>query len=176
MKLTPKEFLDYEIANGIGPHNPKFVDLAKKTVNQLTEYKKLSMIDYGAGTGVYADVLLKEGFDVTACDIDKTHRDFMKSNYPDLKVVAKPKQSDFMIYIEVAEHMTDEQIVKAVNAINPSKILFSSTSQKTDHDEAWGHINVKPQEEWLEFWAELGFKKINDLSYPTKWTILLQKT
>lgn len=173
MKLTNKEFLEKELEMGVSPFNPKFVKLATNTVNQLIDYKDLSVIDFGAGTGVYSKALLDAGFDVAAQDIFKEHRDFMKENYADLKVIARPVKADLMLFIETAEHMEDLEIVKAIQTIDPKVILFSSTSD--DFSEEWGHVNVKPQSEWVRFWKELGYKKVKDLNKPTKWTFLLER-
>jgi 2-polyprenyl-3-methyl-5-hydroxy-6-metoxy-1,4-benzoquinol methylase len=175
MKLTPEEFLKIEIERNLTFDNKEFVDLAKKTAKQLTEYKNLSMIDYGSGTGVYAKVLNDYGFNIKAFDIWKAHRDYMKDNYPDLSVIAKVSKFDFMIFIEVSEHMTDEQIVKAIEKIDPKFILFSSTSEKSELDFEWGHVNLKPQTEWITFWESMGYKVKQPLKYPTSWTMLLER-
>ena len=75
-----------------------------------------------------------------------------------------------MNFIEVAEHMTDGEINKLFHQIYPKYILFSSTSEKTEWDLAWGHINVKSQEEWINFFAILGYEYVKPLSYPTNYT------
>jgi hypothetical protein len=89
--------------------------------------------------------------------------------------IAKPAKADLMLFIEVAEHMTDEEIVKAIETIDPKYILFSSTSKKTDQDFEWGHCNIKDQNEWVTFWLSMGYKVKQPLKYPTSWTMLLEK-
>jgi len=173
--ITPKQFLELELKAGISPTNPEFVELARQTVNQILEYKDLSTIDYGSGTGVYSYELSKAGFKVVAQDVWKSHRDFMKDTNPDLKVIAKPIKSDLMLFIEVAEHMTDIEIKAAIKTIDPKIILFSSTSEKTENDQDWGHINIKSQRGWVVLWENMGYKIINSLQLPTPWTILLEK-
>jgi len=175
MKLTEQEFLERELEMGISPDNARFVNLAKKTVNQIKDLSHLKAIDFGAGVGVYSNEFQKAGFNVLAQDISKAHRDFVKKSFPDLKVIAKPAKADLMLFIEVAEHMTDEEIVKAIEAIDPKYILFSSTSKKTEFDIEWNHINVKPQTEWITFWESMGYKVKQPLKYPTSWTMLLEK-
>jgi hypothetical protein len=71
--------------------------------------------------------------------------------------------------------MTDEEIVKAIEKIDPAFILFSSTSEKTDFDEEWNHINIKSQSEWITFWEAMGYEIMTDLKYPTSWSKLLRK-
>jgi 2-polyprenyl-3-methyl-5-hydroxy-6-metoxy-1,4-benzoquinol methylase len=175
MKLTEEEFLKIELEGGIGFHNPEFVADRDKDAQMMINYKDMKAIDYGCGTGVYAERFRKAGFDIVAQDVSKAHRDYIKNNCPDLKVIAEPIKKDLMLFIEVAEHMTDEEITKAIEAINPKIILFSSTSENTDHDEIWGHVNVKPQTEWIAFWESMGYKVIDEPKNPTKWTKLLEK-
>ena len=173
--ITPEEFLAKELELGIHKDNPRFLKRAIATANQVAHLKDLSVIDYGAGTGVYAHALQLQGFEVKACDIWKVHRDYMKENYPDLKVIARPIQSDLMYFIEVAEHMTDEEIETAIEKISPEYILFSSTSNRTDGDEDWGHINIKSQAEWVDYWYRLGYALYENFSKPTKWTKLFKR-
>jgi 2-polyprenyl-3-methyl-5-hydroxy-6-metoxy-1,4-benzoquinol methylase len=175
MKLTEKEFLERELEMGINPDNARFVNLAKKTVNQIKDLSHLKAIDFGAGVGVYSNEFQKAGFDIVAQDISKAHRDFIKKSFFDLKVIAKPVKADLMLFIEVAEHMTDEEIVKAIEAIDPKYILFSSTSKKTDQDFEWGHVNIKSKTEWITFWESMSYKVKHPLKYPTSWTMLLER-
>jgi len=175
MKLTDKEFLKKEIELAISPDNPEFVTLAELTVEQIKHLKNLKTIDFGAGVGVYSEQLRKAGFDVTPQDISKAHRDFIKKNYPDLNPVARPVKADLMIYIEVAEHQTDEEIIKTIEKISPKVILFSSTPHFSEIDTEWNHINIKSEDEWLNFFADLGYKKEKSLNYPTPWAMLLKK-
>jgi 2-polyprenyl-3-methyl-5-hydroxy-6-metoxy-1,4-benzoquinol methylase len=175
MKLSEKEFLEMELQMGIGFHNPKFVRNRAKDAQMMSKYKKLSAIDYGAGCGVYSEEFRKAGFDIIAQDISKEHRDYIRKNCPELKVVAKPVQRDLMLFVEVAEHMRDKEIVNAIELINPKIILFSSTSQKTDFDEEWNHINVKTQEEWVTFWLSMCYKVIERPGRPTKWSMILKR-
>jgi len=175
MKLTPEQFLQEEIEKGRCFENPRFVELAKNTVLQLLQFREYKIIDYGAGTGVYANELMNQGFDVVAQDIWESHIYYMKERYPGLEVKKDPVKSDFMIFIEVAEHMTDQEIIKVISIIDPDFILFSSTSKERDSDEEWGHINLKEQSVWDIFWKEQGYNKIKDLNKPTSWTKLYQR-
>jgi 2-polyprenyl-3-methyl-5-hydroxy-6-metoxy-1,4-benzoquinol methylase len=173
--ISQDEFLQKELKGGLHHKNPKFKKLSDLTAKQLLPYKNMSFIDYGAGTGVYSLSLQEHGFNVVAQDVFKSHRGYMKEQLPELKVIARPVKSDFMLFIEVAEHMTDSEIVKALDVIQPKMILFSSTSEKTKQDEEWGHVNIKSQSDWLNFWAELGFTLETGLDRPTKWTKLFKR-
>jgi 2-polyprenyl-3-methyl-5-hydroxy-6-metoxy-1,4-benzoquinol methylase len=173
--LSEKEFIEFELKAGICYSNPNFRKLAEKTYEQIKDLPFETVIDYGCGTGAYSQVLNNNGRKVIAQDIMKIHRDYVKENHPDLKVVAKPVKANLMYFIEVAEHMTDEEIVKAIEKIDPAFILFSSTSEKTDFDEEWNHINIKSQSEWITFWEAMGYELMTDLKYPTAWSKLLRK-
>lgn len=176
MKITEKEFLEAELNTlNLIINNPDFVALAQQVADYLKQYQPDTVIDFGCGTGVYSEVMRQNGFNILAQDIFKSHRDYCKENYPDLKVVARPKDADLMLFIEVAEHMTDEEIKEAIQKINPRLILFSSTPETTDFDIEWGHVNIKQEKEWIEMWKELGYKVIDKPQTPTLWALMLEK-
>jgi hypothetical protein len=80
-----------------------------------------------------------------------------------------------MYFIEVAEHMTDQEIEKALNAIDPKYILFSSTPETTEWDLDWGHINIKQEAEWIAMFETLGYKVIDKPNTPTTWAMMLER-
>jgi 2-polyprenyl-3-methyl-5-hydroxy-6-metoxy-1,4-benzoquinol methylase len=77
-----------------------------------------------------------------------------------------------MLFIEVAEHMTDKELDKLFKSISPKYILFSSTSERTVWDMAWGHINVKEQNEWVTFFENKGYSLVKETNVPTQWSKL----
>jgi hypothetical protein len=77
-----------------------------------------------------------------------------------------------MLFIEVSEHMTDKELTKLFEDIKPTYILHSSTSEVTDWDGDWGHINIKTQTKWIQFFEGKGYEMIKNLSYPTPWAKL----
>lgn len=174
MIITEEEFLRAELQDmNLTMQNVAFVNLATSVANYCKKFKPENVIDYGCGTGVYSEVMRQHGFDVMALDVFKTHRDYCKKEYPELKVIAKIKPADLMLFIEVAEHMTDEEIVKAIDGITPRLILFSSTPHVSENDAAWGHINIKDESEWINFWSTLGYKVLEKPQTPTGWTLML---
>lgn len=176
MKLTDKEFLEVELNElNLTMHNADFVALAKSVANYCKKFKPESVLDYGCGTGVYSEVLRQEGFNIIGQDIFKSHRDYCKENYPLLKVYLKPKEADLMLWIEVAEHMTDQEITKALEVVKPRIILFSSTPHKTEFDKTWGHINIKSDTQWVSMFRSFGYKLIEKPKTPTLWTLAFQK-
>ena len=80
-----------------------------------------------------------------------------------------------MLWIEVAEHMTDQEIIKALEIVKPRVILFSSTPETTDFDADWGHINIKNEKDWIAMFKELGYKLIEKPKTPTLWALTFQK-
>jgi hypothetical protein len=176
MLITEQEFLDYELNNGIGMHNEFFKDLARNTIAQIENLPVVSVLDYGAGTGVYSDAYFKAGYDIIAFEIFKSHREYMAKETPYIEIVDEPITTDLLNFIETAEHMTDKELDYLFSNIEPNYILFSSTSQRVPgFDEQWGHINIKEQHEWDSYFKTKGYSKIKDLSLPTTWSKLYGK-
>lgn len=174
-RCTPEEFLKAELDMGISIANEEFVKLCKFTAEQIGDLRIKSVLDYGAGTGVYAEAYRKLGYDVYVYEIWDEHKRYIKDNLPQVKIAYEPITTDLMNFIEVAEHMTSGEIMMLFNKIHPSYILFSSTSEKTEWDEAWGHINIQTQEQWILFFDYLGYEYIKPLNYPTNYTKLFKR-
>jgi len=170
--MSDKEFLATELDNGIGMHNPNFKELARLSVDQIKDLEIKTVLDYGAGTGVYADAYHQAGYDIKAFEIFKAHRDYMKEHVPHIHILKNPITTDLLHFIETAEHMTDKELDSLFNIIAPKYVLFSSTSEKTDNDIPWGHINIKEQAEWDLFFELKGYFKVKDFLVPTTWTKL----
>ena len=176
--ITDKEFLETELKMGISFDNPSFVDLAKHTAGQFKDLPIKSVLDFGAGTGVYSDAFYKEGYDVRVYEIWNAHKKYIKEKAPHLKFCYKPFSTDLMAFIEVAEHMTDEELYALFDKIKPTYILFSSTSISIpEWDADWGHINIKQQPEWDAFYDKIGYSILRQVSYPTDYSkIYVSKT
>jgi 2-polyprenyl-3-methyl-5-hydroxy-6-metoxy-1,4-benzoquinol methylase len=173
--ISPEQFLQTEITMGISFDNEQFVNLANYTAEQMKGYNITTVLDYGAGTGVYADAFHKLGFDVKCFEIWEAHQNYIKANAPHLEIISKPITTDLMLFIEVAEHMTDKEIKALFKKIKPKYILFSSTSEsKPGWDEQWGHINIKQQNEWVDMFFDFGYKLSKELSQPTTYTKLFE--
>lgn len=168
-RYNEDQFLQYELNTGVSFDNPNFHELAKRTAQQLVGLGK-SVLDFGAGVGVYSNAFHELGFEVYAYEIFATHREYIKLKAPHIKLVDVPKTTDILVFIETAEHMNDIEIVGLMSIIKPKYILFSSTSEKTDFDYAWGHINVKEQIQWDKLFVIFGYKTISNVKYPTEWS------
>lgn len=172
---TPAEFLKAEIEMGISMQNEQFLNLCKHTAEQISDLEVKTILDYGAGTGVYAESFRRLGYNVVAYEIWDEHKDYIRENAPLVNIISRPVTTDLMNFIEVAEHMTDGEINKLFHTIYPKYILFSSTSEKTEWDQAWGHINVKSQDDWVNFFSDIGYEYVKPLPYPTNYTKLFKR-
>lgn len=174
--ISEQEFLDTELSVGISPSNPQFVELAKQTADAvIRQCDFTTVLDYGAGVGVYSNEMSKLGKEVFVYEIFKPHREFIQANFPHLPMIEEPKTTDLLMWIEVAEHMTDVEHAYLFSKIQPKYVLFSSTSESTPQDEDWGHINIKEQSDWIEMFNKFGYKLKSDMSLPTQWTKLFER-
>jgi len=175
-QISNKEFLELELEIGISADNSLFVALCDATANQLLMYGDIkSILDYGAGTGVYSNALHNKGFDVKVFELFDTHQAYIKKNYPHLQIIDKPVTTDCLFWIEVSEHMTDKEIDDLFITINPKYIYHSSTHETTKLDLMWGHINIKTQDEWIELFRSKGYELIKQPGLPTPWSKIYKK-
>jgi len=176
--ITPQQFLDAELGWGISLENDEFVNVAFKTLQMLKPLQEdgiTTCLDYGAGTGAYTLGAINNGFDTYTFEIWDAHKNYMRERIADIKIAEEPVQTDLMLFIEVAEHMTDKEIDEVFKKISPEYILFSSTSALTEWDVEWGHINIKEQNEWISFWNERGYYLAMNTNAPTPWAKLFKK-
>jgi hypothetical protein len=176
-QISNQEFLDAELSIGISADNPLFVALCDATANEVvTNCDNIkSVLDYGAGTGVYSNSLYNKGFDVKVFELFDTHQAYIKEKYPHLHIIDKPVTTDCLFWIEVSEHMTDKEIDNLFNDINPKYIYHSSTSETTENDIMWGHINIKTQDQWINLFRFKGYELIKQPGIPTPWTKIYKK-
>ena len=174
MKITPAEFLACELENGINADNPAFIALAEATAKAIKE-PVISVLDFGAGTGVYSAAFHRAGYEVYAYEIWEEHKAYISEKFPYVKFAGKPFTTDLMLFIEVAEHMTEQEIRNLFKEIRPKYILFSSTPHKNPgFDEDWGHINVQDRGYWLGLFEDLNYQYVQDLHVPTEWAFMLK--
>ena len=167
-------FLKSELDAGIHHNNGAFVHLCHATANAVKGLGIQTVMDYGCGTGVYSYAFMNEGFNVVAWEKFKAHKDYIAEKLQQIKIIDEPVTTDLMLFIEVAEHMTDKELDKLFKKIQPKYILFSSTSERTAWDLAWGHINVKEQSEWVKLFESKGYSLVKETNVPTEWSKLFQ--
>ncbi|CAB5217696.1 hypothetical protein UFOVP208_4 [uncultured Caudovirales phage] len=172
--ITPDKFLEIELSMGISLDNNQFIQLANETINQIQDLEVKTILDYGAGIGAYSKSAIEKGYDVSSFELWDEHKEYMKSKINGINLLDKPITTDLMLFIETAEHMTDKELNALFKSIKPKYILFSSISTEAQNDAEWGHINLKPQEEWVKYFKEKGYEFVKDMAYPTQWTKLFK--
>lgn len=172
--ISDEAFLKAEIDAGIHLDNPSFIALANTLITKVSGLPIKTVLDYGCGTGAYAKAFMAQ-YDVVAWEKFDAHKRYLAEKLPSLKVLDEPITTDLMLFIEVAEHMTDKELDKLFKQIQPEYVYFSSTSERTPFDAAWGHINVKEQSEWVTFFQNKEYTLIQEPGTPTTWSKLFKK-
>lgn len=185
--MTDKQCFDHELSIGVDLDNDTYVNLFKQTakeVLQITQAK--TFLDCGGGVGAYTKAMLEEGVECTYVDLSKIHGEYVtrkitRNDNTTLQVFIKDfttqkwKTFDLIASIEVMEHIEDEKLIPFLKSIKCKYFHFSSTPERTTFDEAWGHINIKSEEEWIELFTKCGFTLDRKMSLPTSWSLLFKK-
>ena len=130
--------------------------------------------------------MLEHNVECTYVDLSKIHGEYVtrkitRNDNTTLQVFIKDfttqkwKTFDLVASIEVMEHIEDEKLKPFLKNIKCKYFHFSSTPDKTDFDEAWGHINIKSEEEWIALFNECGFTLDRKLNRPTSWSLLFKR-
>lgn len=176
-RVTDKEFFDIEMAAGVSPENPDYYNLMDATARIASEYA-IDIIEIGAGMGTLGECLQKRRIKYYGIEPNKYHQDYAFSRGVKLYDINDyPSSCQMIVSIEVLEHLTDDQIDEYFNNINAEYLYFSSTPFFTtpEQDEAWGHINIKSEEEWIKFFSKFGYSLYKKLTIPTEWSLLFKK-
>jgi SAM-dependent methyltransferase len=184
MKFTEKQFFDYEIQNGLMPDNPDYFRLHSFTADLIIQYKPKRVLEIGPGMGTLLECLAKKGFYAAGIDSNRFHRDFFVKRNPQLADryhLLDHKldlgRFDFVVSIEVFEHLPDALIHEYMKQLKPRYFLFSSTPNQTtpEFDEQWGHINLKQESGWVQLFSEYGYELEKKLTLPTEWALLFKR-
>lgn len=85
---------------------------------------------------------------------------------------------DVCVSIEVFEHIHDIELANVFEELPKycKWFMFSSTPHKTtpEFDAQWGHINVKPTQEWIDIFNRHGFTLVEQIQFPTPWTLIFK--
>jgi SAM-dependent methyltransferase len=184
MQFTEKEFFDWEIQHGLTPENPDYLALHTATANLIAPYKPRRVLEIGPGMGTLLECLAQKGIYAAGIDTNRFHRDhFIRRNPPlaDRYGLLDHKfdlsSFDFVVSIEVFEHMPDELIHEYLKQLKPRYFLFSSTPHQAtpEFDEQWGHINLKPEPAWVHLFSKYGYKLKKKLTLPAEWALLFKR-
>lgn len=185
--MTDEQCFNHELSIGVDLDNDTYVNLFKQTAKEILEITQAkTFLDCGGGVGAYTKSMLEQGLDCTYVDLSKIHGEYVskrlvKNENQTLHIYIKDfttqkfKMFDLVASIEVMEHIEDDKLKPFLKNIKCKYFHFSSTPNKTDFDDAWGHINIKSEEEWIALFNECGFTLDRKISLPTSWSLLFKK-
>jgi hypothetical protein len=138
--------------------------------------QKTKILDYGCSVG-----FLMTGFRQLGCNsiygYDISEWAVQQATDKGCNILLDPAGDyNLGIFLDVLEHMTDEEIIELFNKITVDKILVRipcatplnpgqfhlEVSQKDPT-----HINCKTNEEWISFFAKLGYSKLLRINMST---------
>ena len=184
MQFSDKEFFDYEVEHGRTPENPDYLALHAATADLIAKYKPRRVLEIGPGAGTVIECLAQKGIYAAGIDSNPFHRDYfirrnplLADRYGLLDHKFDLQSFDFVVSIEVFEHLTDAIIHEYMRPLKPRYFLFSSTPHKStpEFDEQWGHITLKQEPEWIRLFSEYGYALKRKLPLPTEWALLFHK-
>ncbi len=133
---------------------------------ELPQWK--SILDFGCGPGVMIDPMIAKGFSYLGCDYSQEARQLYLTHYgknPQSFVSnltdVDMKKIDLFLSFDVFEHMTDSEISNVLNATRPIKDYFLNISRDIRTS---GHINIKSDRAWINFFKERGLFFNEELS------------
>lgn len=184
--FTNEQFFNYNRESGWTQENPAWV----KGQEEMAKYCKemlgaQSVFDLGCGTGGLIEACMSQDIVVMGIDSNPLNKEFFDKRNPEnehrficdmAQNVVPGNEFDVVVCIEVLEHIPDE-VNEKILAIWRDKckfFIFSSTpfTSTPEFDRQWGHINVKPTPHWIKFFEKNGFKMVQKLDFPTKWSLL----
>lgn len=180
--MTDEECFSHEQSIGVNLENDSYVELFRSTAKEILSITKAkSFIDLGGGVGAYTKAMLEQGVECTYYDLSKIQHKYaserlgLKEMYCDDFTTKKLPKVDLMASIEVMEHIEDAKLIPFLKSAQCNYFHFSSTPERTDFDEQWGHINIKSESEWIELFTKCGLKFEQKISLPTTWSLLFSK-
>jgi SAM-dependent methyltransferase len=143
-------------------------------VGILNHHTKI--LDYGCSVGFLIQGLQRIGCkDVYGYDISDWAIDLARKS--GCNIIDKPEGTyDLVIFLDVLEHMTDEQIYDAFNKIKMGKVLvripvaIESNPNQFHLDVSRRdptHINCKTDVQWIKFFQKLGYQNHLRLNFHT---------
>jgi cyclopropane fatty-acyl-phospholipid synthase-like methyltransferase len=182
-----KYFHDQEIKMGIGFHNLNFFKFCGQSMEALVRLlRPQSLIELGSGQGTYLSALNILGVDAIGIDINpysQAHFREFNPEWADRYILSRfsdytlEKDYDVAMSIEVFEHIDDSELDGMMNQLSKrvKYFFFSSTPERTPQDQEWGHINIKSEPEWIEWFCKYGFIPHVKPMTPTPWTIIFKR-
>ena len=188
-KYTLKEFFEVEHRAGQTQDNQDYKRLHYHLGKQIDiSLKPESILEIGPGPGGLIEYFLRAtNIECIGVDINPYSRDYFlernpgkENNYVIKDIMEFPISTfgDLVVSIETFEHIEDRtlDIIIPRLARHYKYFWFSSTPKKTtpEQDEAWGHINVKYDHEWVRMFERNGWAFIEWKDTPTLWSMLFE--
>lgn len=199
MRFTDKQFFDWEIEHGLYPggSNKGFYEVHEKLAKFINGFFNTNAprthLDLGGGNSPLTKILQDLEWEAVLCEQNQYSIDLQikngvlrwtKEDFTNSAIVFFQKY-DFITSIEVFEHIEDIRLLPFIAKLHTycEYFLFSSTPHKDtpEFDEQWGHINIKPTNEWIRIFTEAGFKLMEDETkylqencIPTTWTLMFK--
>ena len=177
-----KKCFDYEMANEIRLENEGFVNMFRTTAKQIAELVEFkTFADIGGGVGTYSLAMKELDKHVKYYDLNKYQFYYARQNnvahkYFQCDITETKIKADLVACIEVMEHITDDKLHKMLDNIECKYFHFSSTPHLFFFDEEWGHINIKQERDWIQFFKGHNFELLTQIEVPTTWSLLFKKT
>lgn len=180
-KWKDHECFMWEMRNGIHLENRHFVDMYTLVASQICEVvNPRDFTDLGGGVGAYSRAMKHRGIHTTYYDANIHHLEYANQHnvadrYYFADFTQQQIEGDLVACIEVMEHIEDSDLEPFLKRLRCNFFHFSSTPHTSDMDSDWGHINIKPENEWIALFESCGFKLQQKLNYPTQWSLLFSK-
>jgi 2-polyprenyl-3-methyl-5-hydroxy-6-metoxy-1,4-benzoquinol methylase len=171
----------YEMRNGIHLDNQSFVNMYNDVADLITSIIDIKThTDLGGGVGAYCKAMQKKGIETIYYDLNPHHYEYAQmynvaDKYHLIDFTKLDLECDFVSCIEVMEHIPDDKLIAFLTNLKCNYFHFSSTPHYTSFDAEWGHINIKPVGKWIELFEKCGFKLMQEMDKPTKWSLLFSK-
>lgn len=185
--MNDEQCFNHELSIGVDLDNQTYTELFRSTAKEILQITQAkTFLDCGGGVGAYTQAMLENNVECTYVDLSKIHGEYVtrkitRNDNTILQVFIKDftttkwKTFDLVASIEVMEHIEDDKLISFLTNLKCKYFHFSSTPYKTDFDEAWGHINIKSEDEWIALFEKCGFKLDRKMSLPTSWSLLFAK-
>ncbi len=140
-----------------------WIDFFAVVADRVIKYlRPKTALDIGCAKGFLVESLRDRGVEAFGVDLSEYAIGEVRADikpYCSVKSIlqiAERDRYDLVVCIEVLEHLTEEDGIKALQKITrlSDRILFSASSD--DFDEPT-HINVRPVSYWMDRFAEFGF-------------------
>lgn len=184
---TDEEFFLVSHQIGVNQFNSNYRKLFEVFSRWIVkEFNPMSSLEIGAGPGYLLYCLNLLGVNSVGVDGNNLSKKLYSSLHPsyqhkyflDKNFTGEYGEVDLLLAIECFEHICDEDLFSLMEKISiknkPKNIIFSSTpfvSEMQNWDIHWGHINIKSENEWVNFFDKYGYELMDVRPPVTEWAL-----